>query len=242
MTTKLETEASGRSGFSRLNPWLTLCAGLALATLIGLGVWQLERRVWKRDLIAQRTAQSALPAVSIDRVPVDWTAFEFRHVRADGAFLRSKDMRLVARTYKGEVGVEIVTPLRLTGGGVVLVNRGWAPKNWSDRKDGDAVAETVSVEGLLRRGGRPNRFTPDNDPARGAWYFVDVPAMAKASGLNGVRPYVLEAAAGPAGAGYPIGGRTRTALPNNHLQYALTWFALAVVLVAIYIAFHLKRR
>lgn len=242
MTTTPETADTGRPRSFRLNLSLTLWTIPALALLIGLGVWQLERLAWKRDLIAQRTSQLSLPPVAIDRVPKEWESFKFRRVRAEGHLLRSKDMRLVARSYKGQVGVEIVTPLRLAGGGAVLVNRGWAPTSWTDQEDGAAGQAMTPVVGLLRAGGRPNMFTPDNDPAHGTWYFVDVPAMVKASGLTDVRPYVLEAVAGPSPSGYPVGGRTRTTLPNNHLQYALTWFALAVALAAIYIAFHLKRR
>lgn len=251
MTTSPE-RGGGGGGRIRLNPGLTVCTLIALGILLWLGSWQLDRRDWKRDMIAQRVVGLAAPPTPISRVPEDWRSFEYRRVRVTGSFLHGKEMRLVARTHNSRVGVHVVTPLRLVDGGVVLVNRGWAPKNWSGPRRGKAETDPspITVEGVLRAGGRTSRWTPDNDPAGGAWYFSDVPAMARAAGLSGVKPYLLDATApkggasksGRAGDDVPIGGQTRSDMPNNHLQYALTWFALAAVLMIIYIAFHLKRR
>lgn len=250
MTTSPNPAGGGRY---RLNPWLTVCTLIALGILLWLGSWQLDRRDWKRAVIAERVAGLAAPPAPISRVPADWRSFEYRRVRVTGRFLHSKTMRLVARTHNSRVGVHIVTPFRLAEGGVVLVNRGWAPKNWKNptRPGTGAQAGPITVEGVLRAGGRSSRWVPDNDPAGGVWHYADVPAMARAAGLSGVKPYLLDATLPEGGAApnsgrmagdFPIGGQTRADLPNHHLQYALTWFALAAVLLIIYIAFHLKRR
>ena len=72
---------------------------------------------------------------------------------------------------------------------------------------------------------------------------ADAPAMAKARGLENVKPYVLELAPDAAsGGGYPIPGQTITAVRNNHLQYAVTWFGLAATLVVIYVIYQVRRR
>ena len=96
--------------------------------------------------------------------------------------------------------------------------------------------------GILRTGGKPNPWVPDNEPGKGIWFFTDPPAMAQAAGISGARPYVVEAGPTAALPAYPVGGQTFIAISNNHLQYALTWFGLAATLVAIYVLYHVRRR
>ena len=94
----------------------------------------------------------------------------------------------------------------------------------------------------LRAGGKGSGWTPDNEPAKRVWHYVDPPAMAAAMGVADAKLYYIAVDETPNPGGYPIGGATGGTLPNNHLQYAITWYALAVALVVIYIVFHLKRR
>lgn len=223
---------------------MTVCAVPALAVLIGLGSWQLERLEWKEGLIAKRVAGLAAPAIAMSEVPADWRAAEFRRVRAKGRFLHGREMLLVSKTRRGRAGYHVVTPLELVDGATVLVNRGWVPldlKASGTRPQGQPSG-VVTLDAVLRAGGRPSPWTPDNDPAKGVWHYLDVPAMAKQAKLKDVKSFVVEAGPAPNPGGYPVGGQTRTALTNNHLQYAITWYALAVALLSVYIAFHLKRR
>jgi surfeit locus 1 family protein len=135
-----------------------------------------------------------------------------------------------------------VTPLQRGDGTVLLVDRGFVP---TDRKAPETrpageLAGPVRVTGLVRIAaeGKPSWFTPDNDPARNSWFYVDIAAMAKAAGIAGpVLPFYVAADASPNPGGLPQGGRSVTDLPNNHLQYAITWYALALALIAIYIRF-----
>jgi surfeit locus 1 family protein len=108
----------------------------------------------------------------------------------------------------------------------------------------------VTVDGIVRLPAGPGWFTPDNDPAGNMWFWADLPAMADHAGLAGeVAPLYLEAglpgaaaeATGTAEPVYPIGGQTRVRLRNDHLQYAITWYGLAVTLVIIYIAYHRRK-
>lgn len=93
----------------------------------------------------------------------------------------------------------------------------------------------------LAPAGKPSIFTPENDPARNSWFYVDLAAMAKAAAIVHVLPFYLDADASPNPGGWPQGGQTETDLPNNHLQYALTWFALAAALIVIYVRFARRR-
>lgn len=223
--------------------WPTLFTLPALVVLLGLGTWQVDRLYWKRDLIETRVSRSSAPAIQApDRID-DFAAMAFRKVRVAGIFLHDKEMYLGARTMRGNVGYQVVTPLRRADGGYLLVNRGWVPR---ERRDPATRAEgqpegAVVVEGLIREPGFKGVFPPDNRPAENFWFHVDVPAMAAWAGLEDVANYVVEAGPAPNPGGLPIGGQTRIQLRNEHLQYAFIWYSLAVTLVVIYILYHRRR-
>jgi surfeit locus 1 family protein len=98
----------------------------------------------------------------------------------------------------------------------------------------------VHVSGLLRvpPQEKPGWFIPDNRPDRNDWFWIDLPAMAAADGIANAAPFYIDADPTPNPGGWPKGGVTPLALPNDHLQYALTWFSLAAALVVIYVVYH----
>ncbi len=227
--------------------WPTLFTLPALVALLGLGTWQLHRLDWKEGLIAEREARSTAPAMVLPREIADPEVLEFRRVRLAGRFLHEAEMYLTGRTYRRQVGVHVVTPMVLADGRGLLVDRGWVPMS---RKDPASRAEgqpegPVVVEALLRTGGWKGsaRFRPDNQPEDNTWFWIDPEAMAARAGLKDPVTAVY-AAAGPAEnpGGLPVGGQTKITLRNDHLQYAITWYALAVALVVIYLVYHLRRR
>jgi surfeit locus 1 family protein len=225
--------------------WPSLWTGFGLALLLGLGTWQLARLQWKEALIAAREAglhaAPAAPPRTLDAA----RALELHPVRVEGQFHNDRELYLNLESARGDPGFHVITPLALADGATLLVDRGFVP---TDRKAPDTRREgepsgTVSVTGLVRIpvDGKPSWFTPDNDPARNSWFYVDIPAMAKAAGAERVLPFYVDADASLNQGGLPQGGQTLTELPNNHLQYAITWYALAVALVAIYIRFARRR-
>ena len=216
--------------------WLSLAAVPAFLVLLGLGTWQVERRAWKLDLIAARTAAfDAAPIALPDAIP-DPDALDFRRVWVEGRFLHEREMHLIGRFYRDQPGYQIVTPLILADGSAVLVNRGFVPLDKVDPASRPAgqVAGTVRVEGAVRRSERPGWLTPDNQPAKNVWFTPDLSQMAEWEGLSRVRPVFVEAGPAPNPGGLPIGGQTRIDLPNDHLQYAITWYSLALALAVIY--------
>lgn len=125
----------------------------------------------------------------------------------------------------------IVTPLR-TESGVVLVNRGFAPTERRDPASRPAgqTTGTVVVTGLLRASEPRGAFLRANAPAAGRWYSRDVPAIARARGLDRpVAPFLIDADATPNPGGYPVGGLTVVRFRDSHLAYALTWFGLCAL-------------
>ncbi len=224
--------------------WPSLATLGALALLLGLGSWQVQRLHWKEGLIAARTAQLAAPPAPLPDTAADWRAWDFRKVSVRGSFRHDLEQRFGAYTFDDQFGQHILTPLLRPDGAAILVDRGFVPADRAaveTRRQGE-VAGTVEVTGIARYRGadRPGWFTPANQPADRIWYWYDLPALARAVGLE-LLPVVVEADATPNPGGLPIGGQTRTLLPNNHLQYAITWYGLAVALVAVYIAFCFER-
>lgn len=224
---------SSRGGRSAL--WATLFTIPAVLVLAGLGVWQLERRAWKWDVIETRTARIAAEAVDLPRSP-DLAAMEYRRVRLRGRFLHDREIYLSGRSPKGRLGYHVITPLMLPDGGALLVNRGWVPIKRRDPASRSAgqIAGEVSMTGHLRVQPRRNRFRPDNDPVKNYWFHIDLAAMASFAKLDAARPFYVQAATPAPPGGLPQPVPIEVNLPNDHLQYAITWLVLAAALIVIY--------
>lgn len=214
---------------------------LALLLLSGvfcaLGVWQVQRLAWKSDLMARVDARIAAPPVPAPG-PAHWpdltpATAEYLRVRATGHYLNDAETLVQAVSVHG-AGYWVLTPFRTDAGFTVLVNRGFVPHDnraRAGRAAGEVAGET-SVTGLLRLSEPNGGFLRANDPTADRWYSRDVPAIAQARGLGPVAPYFIDADATPNAGGLPIGGLTVVNFPNNHLGYALTWFAMAAMAVA----------
>ncbi len=232
------------SGFRpRLYPALFTIAVVLVCG--GLGLWQLQRLEWKRGLIAQREAAVAAAPVAPPQTLRDARALETHRVVAEGVFRHDKEILLNAIGPKGGAGFDVLTPLSETGGRTLFVNRGFVPTGLKDpaKRAAGQPAGTARVTGLLRLPPqqKPNWFVPDNRPDRGDWFWVDLAAMGAADGLADVARFYIEADAAPNPGGWPKGGATPLALPNDHLQYAITWFSLAVVAIVIYLLSQRRR-
>jgi surfeit locus 1 family protein len=234
----------GLTGFRpRLGP--TLFTVPAVLVLIGLGIWQVERLHWKLGLIAQRDAAVAAAPIAPPQSLAEARADEFRHVAADGTFLNDSEIFLAASSDGGDSGYQVLTPLKMADGRTIFVNRGFIPLALKDRarREAGEPSDTVHVAGLLRvpPASKPSFFLPDNRPDLNLWFWVDLPAMAKAAAVSDVLPFYIDADKTPNPGGWPQGGITRLDLPNDHLQYAITWFALSIALVVIYVLYHRRR-
>lgn len=223
--------------------WPTLITLPAVLGALALGTWQVQRLHWKNDLIAERQARRDAPPLAGLPATFNAAEHEFRKVRIEGRFLHAKELYLAARSERGNAGYHVITPLALEGGGTILVNRGWIPlerKSPETRQPGQVEGKTA-VEGYLRVPPPRGWFVPDNEPDRNFWFYVDVPAMARKMQLADAKPYILEAGPAETLGGYPRGGITRFELPNDHLQYAITWYAMAIIGTVIFVLYHRKR-
>lgn len=209
-----------------------------------LGAWQMERRAWKIDILDRiATNQAAAPITLDELLKGDPLRREYGRVRVSGTFLHDKEFFLAARSLKSKVGMQVVTPLRTDDGIVVLFDRGWIP---SDKREPDKRAEgqrpgKVELTGIVRRSQIARQFAPDNDPAKNFWFHVDVPVMRKMAGGKPdpvLDSFFLDADATPNPGGIPVGGQTRLDIPNDHLQYAITWLLIALSAAGVYLAYH----
>ena len=221
-----------------------------VASLTALGVWQVRRLAWKESLVARvdaRLRADPQPAPGPDRwAALSREADEYRRVIVQGRFDDDRAVLVRAGTALG-TGYWVLAPFRTTAGDWVLVNRGFVPPQMRAQipHAGNAGDASPAIAGLLRftepRGG----FLRRNDPAQGNWYSRDVDAIASAMQLHGrVAPYFIDQqAATPADrAAWPRPGLTVVQFPNNHLVYALTWFALAAGVAAAAVCLVLHER
>ncbi|MBY5584365.1 SURF1 family protein [Rhizobium leguminosarum] len=226
---------------SRLPVFTGILVLIALAILISLGTWQVERLHWKEGLIADiaaRQAASPVPLADIEAMAAAGGDIEYRKVTASGRYINNKERHFFA-TWRGQTGYYVYTPLELADRRFLFVNRGFVPfdnKEPETRMQGQ-LTDQQTVTGLAREklARKPSWVVPDNDVAKNIFYWKDLDVMAESVGLEkaSVIPFFVDADSTPNPAGLPIGGVTQMDLPNNHLQYAFTWYGLAAVLLVV---------
>jgi surfeit locus 1 family protein len=222
---------------------------LAFVILVSLGTWQVERLQWKEALIAEiearRTAKpmtaEAAAAIVAKGGDVDYAA-----ITVTGTFDNAHEFFFLA-TLEGQPGFHVYAPLRLADGKSVIVNRGFVPEQLKDtakRPQGQLQGE-LTVVGLARARlmDKPSSMVPDNEPAKDLYFWKDMDAMAAQAGIDkaNLLPFFVDAGNAPNPGGYPQGGITQIDLPNSHLSYAVTWYGLALAMVAIAVLAFRKR-
>lgn len=233
----------GTGTMSRRKWWLAAVLGsVAIAILLGLGTWQMQRLHWKEDLIATIDRRMRSPPLTLEeteRLFAETSDVDYVPATATGSFMHEGERHFLA-TWKGQSGFYVYTPLKLEDGRFLLVNRGFVPywlKEASSRAAGQ-VEGVVTVRGLARNplAEKPSGMVPDNDPAKNVFYWKDRDAMAASAGLPGgyvLLPFFIDADQTPNAGDWPAGGVTIVSLPNNHLQYAVTWYGLAAALAGV---------
>ncbi|KAF8167674.1 mitochondrial protein required for respiration [Crassisporium funariophilum] len=227
---------------ARREPWIKptmVLLGIMPIFTFALGTWQLKRLKWKINLIdeleqkLQAQPLSLPPFINLAVIP----EFVFRRVLIKGTWDHAHTMLLLPRVREGVHGVHVVTPLIRQDGSTVLVDRGFVSREFISSVDSNPEEGEVEVLGMLRTSQPRNRFTPDNEPDQGKWYWTDVEKMAESAGGEraGVQPVfieqIFEGHAGEAGTrlskGLPVGRVPTVDLRNSHLSYVITWYALS---------------
>lgn len=229
----------------RLPFWGTLLTLGCVTILCALGYWQVQRMAWKRQILerlesvyAQDAALYALSDKDFSQIVTKENPYVFKRGFVNGTFLNEKTLLISPRTYKGVVGAHVVTPFEIENGHqIILVNRGWIPQDDQRglNKHFLEISGRVKILGMVRSAPERNAYTPDNVPEKGQWYFLDVAQIAQYMGLQNVFSHilVLEGIEGVKSE-YPIVEGARLEISNNHAQYAVFWFSMAVVLIIVF--------
>ncbi len=213
-----------------------LSTAVMLLILLGLGTWQVRRLAWKRGLLARIDAAEQAPSQPLGANPPPFAKVTASgRLRGDLAALYGADVRDLKA---GPVlGGQLIEPLERQGGGPVMVDLGWVPQ---DTWRGTALSGTATIDGYARPADRPGWFSPADDPARRLFYTLDPAAIGAAVGEPTVAPFTLVALGATPPSGYPDPAGHLPRPPNNHLQYALTWYGLAAVLVVVFVSYARK--
>ena len=228
---------------------LTLCG---IAILCGLGIWQLDRKAWKENLIetlTTRLARAPQPLPPRDAWPrLVPQANEYTRVSFPAEFLEGQEALVytpgspLRPDVKGP-GYWVFAPAQLAGGSIVLVNRGFVPIERKDpaSRPGSATQGSVEIVGVMRWPEARGLFTPADDVAGNVWYVRDPKAMAAAKRWATAAPFYIDQEAPVPTGGLPLPGKLSVTLPDNHLQYAITWFGLALALAGVYTTWLVRR-
>jgi len=241
--------AAPATGRKRFNPFLAVLALLLILLFAGLGTWQVYRLQWKLDLIARVEARvhaaPVAPPSAARWAGITAAGDEYRRIALRGTYLYDLTTPVQALTEQGS-GYWLLTPLCTGDGQIIIVNRGFIPSDlgartrYAPRKAGaqpcaqaaQPSAAVAAITGLLRISEPGGAFSRDNDPANNRWFVRDVRAIAAARGVPQAAPFFVDATAGqnpPDSPDQPVGGLTIVNFPNSHLVYAVTWYALALM-------------
>jgi len=220
---------------SLLIPGILALAGFIV--LIGLGTWQLERKSWKENLIETLTSRlkaepGVLPAAA------DWPLLnadnaEFNRVRLKVMFSKSTDALVYSSgsalrdDVKGQ-GYFVFSPAKLVDGRSVVVNRGFTVDRKYPQLEG-----AQEIVGVLRWPESPSLFVPERGSSDTIWFARDHLAMARELGWGDVAPFYVEQEAPVPPGGVPHPSALTVRLRNDHLQYAITWYGIALVLIVM---------
>ena len=215
---------------------------IALLILLSLSLWQVKRLVWKTNLIEQRVSNfEGEPKNLYDiRKPNE---NEFKKVFIEGKLLNNFEFFMPALSKNGNNGFHIIVPMEVEKKKFILFDTGWVPlaKKEKNKRLNNLIKEKKIFTAVIRLPGRKGYFQPDNDNIKNFWFFVEPKLMEETISMKLENRFYLEAVDnGPNG--YPLGNQTRIYLRNNHLQYAITWFLIALSLIGVFIFASIRKK
>ena len=200
-----------------------------------LGTWQLYRLQWKLELISEIT-------FGLDSSPIEYSNSiekNYQWVSAKGKFNFDKQIYLYSLNENGKPGYDVITPFRTNKNENVLVNRGWIKK---ELKNNPIINKNIEDEqkiiGLLRKIYKPNIFKPDNDLKNNIWFSINLNDLKETSGeqFNEFVIFLEDSRAKT-----PLPKKVSIDVPNNHLKYAITWYAISISIIFYYLYFRRKK-
>ena len=197
---------------------------------MSLGIWQLQRMMWKDDLLRKLDARINMAAIS----PAEFAnieADEFRLLQAHGEYDISKKMQVLMQGFNGKIGTHEIVPFVTASGTTILVNRGWVPIE----EKYEEVSGNHELNGVIRKNPRKGYFALENEPEKNTWYNIELPEMYAKAGVADLGYYVeARAVDEKEELTYPIPLPKKIDIYNQHLQYVITWFGMSIALLIMY--------
>ena len=206
---------------------------LGTVVLVSLGTWQLQRLVWKEGVLDEIAARIEAAPVAVPANP-DPQRDRYLSVSASGAFT-GEELHILASTRHVGAVYRVISPFETTDGRRIMVDRGWIKP---PQKDAERPAGPATITGNLHWPDEIDGFTPESDAEKNIWFARDVPTLAAALEAEPVLIILRETSeTDPPVTPLPIDG---AAIPNDHLEYVVTWYGLAIVWVLMTV-YYLRR-
>ena len=208
---------------------------LFVTIFCALGTWQLYRLQWKLELISEIT-------YGLNSSPIEYSTLikkNYQRVTTKGKFDYDKQIYLYSLNDNGKPGYDVITPFRTNRNENVLINRGWIVKELKDSPSINLKNESEKkIIGLLREIYKPNMFKPDNDLKNNIWFSINLKDLKKATGeqFNNFVIFLEDNQAKT-----PLPKKISIDVPNNHLKYAITWYAISISIIFYYLYFRRKK-
>ena len=208
---------------------------LFVTIFCALGTWQLYRLQWKLELISEIT-------YGLNSSPIEYSTLikkNYQRVTTKGKFDYDKQIYLYSLNDNGKPGYDVITPFRTNKNENVLINRGWIVKELKDSPSINLKNESEKkIIGLLREIYKPNMFKPDNDLKNNIWFSINLEDLKKATGeqFNNFVIFLEDNQAKT-----PLPKKISIDVPNNHLKYAITWYAISISIIFYYLYFRRKK-
>jgi surfeit locus 1 family protein len=153
------------------------------------------------------------------------------------------EFHLAPRYWRDQFGYSIITPFKLADDRVVMVNRGWVPAKKKDAatRPETAVKGRATINGLVRVGAERNYMSPPNQPEKNIWFGRDVAAMADSAKITNVIPVMVDIVGEQDAKRLPVPSDGTIRLRNDHLNYIITWYGIALGILVIFVVYHRKK-
>ena len=201
-------------------------SSIAIIILVSLGTWQLERLRWKTDILTSMKTSLSLPPLEISNdIIKNINNYSYRQIQLTGSYLYTNHLTIYSKVLNKKVGKHLVIPFK-TQYGTILVNRGFIPKDY--KIPDSSETEIIKINGIVKFQQSINYFTPQNNIFKNEWYYININEVSEYISVPLLNFYIIEE--NNIEEEYPVGSQYNINIPNDHLQYAITWFSLALAL------------
>ena len=212
----------------------------AIATLLGLSAWQVQRLQWKAQIIEkldeeyQKKPQDYVYNFNaLDKLKHEETPIRYGQIK--GTFLHEDTMFFGPKPHNDKAGYHVVTPFKVDRG-IILVNRGWVSE--ADREKLSNKNPSIALNGIMRKP-EWNRFTPNNNVVNDIWTKLDIEDIAQKKNIDPIAPVIF----------YAETKTDQRIIPqivkwyprNKHKQYAIFWFVMACALIGVLVMFRRQK-